>query len=140
MLSLVGIQGPGWLASRDWALPALIIMSLWGVGGGMIIYLAGLQGIPTTLYEAAQIDGASGWQQLRHITLPMITPVIFYNLVIGIIGTFQYFTEVYVLTSTASGGRAARPMPPCSTTSTCTTTPSATRTWAMPRRWPGCCS
>ena len=103
-LSLVGIHGPGWLASRDWALPALIIMSLWGVGGGMIIYLAGLQGIPTALYESAQIDGANSWKQLRHITLPLMTPVIFFNLVIGIIGTFQYFTEVYVLTSTATGG------------------------------------
>jgi multiple sugar transport system permease protein len=103
-LSLVGIRGPGWLASHDWALPALIIMSLWSVGGGMIIYLAGLQSIPTTLYESAQIDGANGWQQVRHITLPLMTPVIFYNLVIGIIGTFQYFTEVYVLTANSSGG------------------------------------
>jgi multiple sugar transport system permease protein len=103
-LSLVGIKGPGWLASPDWAVPALIVMSLWSVGGGMIIYLAGLQGIPTTLYEAAQIDGASTWQQILHITLPLMTPVIFYNLVTGIIGTFQYFTEVYVLTSTSSGG------------------------------------
>jgi multiple sugar transport system permease protein len=103
-LSLAGIRGPGWLASRDWALPALIIMSLWSVGGGMIIYLAGLQSIPTTLYESAQIDGASGWQQVWHITLPLMTPVIFFNLVIGIIGTFQYFTEVYVLTANASGG------------------------------------
>jgi multiple sugar transport system permease protein len=103
-LSLAGIRGPGWLASRTWALPALVIMSLWSVGGGMIIYLAGLQSIPTTLYESAQIDGASGWQQVRHITIPLMTPVIFFNLVIGIIGTFQYFTEVYVLTSTATGG------------------------------------
>jgi multiple sugar transport system permease protein len=104
LLSLVGIRGPGWLASPDWALPALIIMSLWSVGGGMIIYLAGLQGIPTSLYESAQIDGANGWKQLRHITIPLMTPVIFYNLVIGIIGTFQYFTEVYVLTTSAQGG------------------------------------
>ena len=103
-LSLVGIHGPGWLASRTWALPALIIMSLSSVGGGMIIYLAGLQSIPTTLYESAQIDGANGWEQVLHITLPLMTPVIFYNLVIGIIGTFQYFTEVYVLTANSSGG------------------------------------
>ncbi len=103
-LSLAGIRGPGWLASRDWALPALIIMSLWSVSGGMIIYLAGLQSIPTTLYESAQIDGANGWAQVRHITLPLMTPVIFYNLVIGIIGTFQYFTEVYVLTANTPGG------------------------------------
>ena len=99
MLSWFGIKGPGWLQSPDWALPALIIMSLWGVGGGMIIYLAGLQSIPTTLYEAATIDGASMWQRFSHITLPLITPVIFYNLVIGIIGTFQYFTNAYVMTN-----------------------------------------
>lgn len=97
-LSLIGIKGPGWLASQQWALPALIIMSLWGVGGGMIIYLAGLQGIPTTLYEAAEIDGANSIKKLTHITIPLMTPVIFYNLVIGIIGTFQFFTSVYVLT------------------------------------------
>ncbi|HZU87255.1 MAG TPA: sugar ABC transporter permease [Anaerolineaceae bacterium] len=97
-LGLLGIDGPGWFASPYWALPALILISLWGVGGGMIIYLSGLQSIPTALYEAAQIDGANGWKQLRHITLPLMSPVIFYNLVIGIIGTFQYFTEAYVLT------------------------------------------
>lgn len=97
-LSLVGIKGPGWLASQQWALPALIIMSLWEVGGGMVIYLAGLQGIPTTLYEAAEIDGANSLQKLTRITIPLMTPVIFYNLIIGIIGTFQFFTSVYVLT------------------------------------------
>ena len=97
-LSLMSIKGPGWLSSQQWALPALIIMSLWGVGGGMIIYLAGLQGIPTTLYEAAEIDGANSLKKLIHITLPLMTPVIFFNLVIGIIGTFQFFTGVYVLT------------------------------------------
>jgi multiple sugar transport system permease protein len=97
-LSLVGIKGPGWLSSQQWALPALIIMSLWSVGGGMIIYLAGLQGIPTALYEAAEIDGASALKKLTHITIPLMTPVIFYNLIIGIIGTFQFFTSVYILT------------------------------------------
>jgi len=97
-LSLISIKGPGWLSSQQWALPALIIMSLWGVGGGMIIYLAGLQGIPTTLYEAAEIDGANGFQRLSHITLPLMTPIIFFNLVIGIISSFQFFTGVYVLT------------------------------------------
>jgi multiple sugar transport system permease protein len=70
----------------------------------MIIYLSGLQSIPTTLYEAAQLDGANAWQRLIHITIPLMSPVIFYNLVIGIIGTFQYFTEVYVITSTADTG------------------------------------
>jgi multiple sugar transport system permease protein len=99
ILSWFNIKGPGWLASPDWALPALIIMSLWGVGGGMIIYLAGLQSIPTTLYEAATIDGANRWQQFLRITLPLITPVIFYNLVTGIIGTFQFFVQAYVMTN-----------------------------------------
>ncbi len=98
LLSLIGIKGPGWLSNTDWALPALIIMSLWGVGGGMIIYLAGLQGIPTALYEAATIDGATAWQRFWRITLPLITPVIFYNLVTGIIGTFQYFVNAYIMT------------------------------------------
>lgn len=99
VLSWFGIKGPGWLASVDWALPAMIIMSLWGVGGGMITYLAGLQGIPTPLYEAATIDGASKWHQFWRITLPLITPVIFYNLVTGIIGAFQYFTNAFVMTN-----------------------------------------
>jgi multiple sugar transport system permease protein len=98
ILSWFNIKGPGWLSSVDWALPALIIMSLWGVGGGMIIYLAGLQGIPTTLYEAATIDGANKWHQFWRITLPLITPVILYNLITGIIGTFQYFVQAYIMT------------------------------------------
>lgn len=99
LLSLVGVKGPGWLSSPQWALPALILMSLWGVGGGMIIYLAGLQGIPTTFYEAAEVDGANSIQKFFNITLPMISPVLFYNLIIGIIGTFQYFTNAYVMTA-----------------------------------------
>jgi multiple sugar transport system permease protein len=99
ILSWFSIKGPGWLNSPDWALPALVIMSLWGVGGGMIVYLAGLQSIPTSLYEAATIDGANRWAQFWRITLPLITPVIFYNLVTGIIGTFQYFTQAYVMTN-----------------------------------------
>lgn len=103
ILSWFGIKGPGWLNSPDWALPALIVMSLWGVGGGMIIYLAGLQGIPTALYEAATIDGANKWHQFWSITLPLITPVIFYNLITGIIGAFQYFTQVYIMTSPPGG-------------------------------------
>lgn len=102
--NVFGINNPpGWLQDPDWAIPALVIMSLWGVGGSMIIYLAGLQGIPTTLYEAAKIDGASSRQRFWHVTLPMMTPVIFYNLVIGLIGAFQYFTEVYVATSGEGG-------------------------------------
>ena len=92
-------EPPTWLASPDWALPAFILMSLWGIGGGMIIYLAGLQGIPTQLYEAAEIDGANPFQRFWKITLPMISPTIFFNLVMGVIGSFQVFTSSFVMTA-----------------------------------------
>lgn len=88
-----------WLQQPEWALPALIIMSLWGLGGGMVIYLAGLQGIPEVFYEAAKIDGAGRWAQLRHITIPLMSPIIFFNLIIGIIGSFQVFTAGYLVTN-----------------------------------------
>ena len=106
ILAEFGIKGPGWLSDPQWAVPALVIMSLWSVGGNVIIYLAGLQGVPTDLYDAAKVDGATAWQRFRHVTLPMTTPVIFYNLILGLIGTFQYFTEVYVLTN--GSGNPAR--------------------------------
>ena len=80
-----------------------MIISLWSVGGSMIIYLAGLQGVPTTLYEAAKIDGANAGQRFWNITIPLMTPVIFYNLVLGLIGAFNYFTEVYVVTDGDGG-------------------------------------
>jgi multiple sugar transport system permease protein len=99
LLGLVGIKGPGWLADPSWALNALIIMSLWGVGGGMLIYLGGLQGIPTDLYDAAKVDGAGRWRRFVNVTLPMLSPILFYNLVQGIIGSFQAFTPAYVMTS-----------------------------------------
>jgi multiple sugar transport system permease protein len=103
-LERIGIENPpGWLNDPQWAVPALVMMSLWGIGGTMIIYLAGLQGIPTDLYDAAKVDGANGWQRMRNVTLPMMTPVIFYNLVLGLIATFQYFTEVYVATGGTGG-------------------------------------
>lgn len=105
-LEIFGLKGPRWLQDPDWAVPALVIMGLWSVGGNMIIYLAGLQGVPTALYDAATVDGANLWQRFRHVTLPMMTPVIFYNLVLGLIGTFQYFTEVYV--ATGGTGNPAR--------------------------------
>ncbi len=103
LLSLVGIKGPGWLTSQQWAMPALIIMSLWGVGGNMIILLAGLQGIPEVLYEAARIDGANRWHEFRHVTLPMLSPVLFFVIVISMIGSFQIFTNVYVMTRGGPG-------------------------------------
>lgn len=93
------IKGPGWTFSEEWVIPAFIIMSLWRIGGGIVIYLAGLQGIPTQLYEAAETDGATGWTKLWRITLPLITPVLFFNLIMGIIGSFQVFTEAYVMTA-----------------------------------------
>ena len=102
-LSLVGIQGPAWLGDPDWALAALIIMSFWGIGGGMVINLAGLQGIPTELYEAASIDGANAWHRFWSVTIPMLSPVLFFNLVMGVIETFQYFTNAYVMTDGGPG-------------------------------------
>ena len=98
VLSLVGIAGPMWFQSRIWALPALMIMSFWGIGGGAIIYLAGLQNIPPHLYEAAQIDGANSWRSFWAITLPLLTPTLFFTLVMGLIGSFQAFVESYVAT------------------------------------------
>ncbi len=98
LLRTVGVTGPEWLQSPQWALPSLVLLSLWAVGGSMVIYLAGLKDIPAHLYEAATIDGASAWQRLRHVTLPMLSPVIFFNLVMGLIGVFQYFTEAYIMT------------------------------------------
>jgi multiple sugar transport system permease protein len=102
-LRYLGIQGPSWLGSSRWAIPGLIIMSLWGVGGGMVIYLAGLQGIPEYLYEAAKIDGANQFRQFVHVTIPMMTPVIFFNLIMGIIGTFQTFNQAYIMTQGGPG-------------------------------------
>lgn len=102
-----GIKGPGWFTDPNWAVPALVLVSLWGVGGSMIIYLAGLQGVPTALYDAARVDGANALRRFRHVTLPMMTPVIFYTLVLGLIGAFQYFTEVFVATSGDGGPQRA---------------------------------
>jgi multiple sugar transport system permease protein len=95
----VGLPPPPWLSSTDWALPAIILMSLWGVGSTMLIYLAGLQSIPEHLYESASIDGANLWTKFRFITLPMMSSTIFFTFIIGVIGSFQIFTQVYVLTS-----------------------------------------
>ena len=98
-LSKLNITGPLWLNDPKWALSALIIMNLWSLGNSVLIYLAGLQDIPKSLYEAAEIDGAGFWQKLFLITIPMLTPTIFFNLIIGIISTFQYFIPAYVMTS-----------------------------------------
>jgi multiple sugar transport system permease protein len=96
-LGVFGIDGPGWLKDPNYALLALTIMGLWGVGGSMIVYLAGLQGVPTDLYDASKVDGANANQRFWNVTLPMMTPVLFYNLVLGLIGTFSYFTTAYLV-------------------------------------------
>lgn len=99
LLAMLGVKpGPLWLGSTEWAKPALIIVSAWGLGSIMVIFLAGLQGVPQHLYEAAELDGANVWHKIRHVTIPLITPVIFFNLIMGIIGSFQMFTKAFVMT------------------------------------------
>lgn len=97
-LDLVGLDPVRWLTSPDWSKPALVIMSLWTIGGGMVIYLAGLQGIPQDLYEAAEVDGAGTLSKLFNITIPLMTPTIFFNLLLGMIGSFQVFNTAFILT------------------------------------------
>ena len=96
---MLGIKAPLWLGSSDWVKPSFIMMSLWGVGGSMIIWLAGLQSIPDVFYEAAQVDGATKWTVFWKITLPLLSPTTFFVLTTSIIGTFQIFTQAFVLTN-----------------------------------------
>ncbi len=105
LLGLLKIDGPSWLLSPVWALPALIIMSLWSVGGSMIIFIAGLQGVPQTLYEAADMDGANAVRRFWHVTVPMVSPVILFNLIIGLVAALQTFTQAFIMT--AGGPRQA---------------------------------
>ena len=98
LLEKVGLPRLGWFSDPDWAMPGLIVVSFWGLGNAMIIYLAGLQDIPQELYEASAIDGASGWRRLVNITIPLLTPIILFNLIMGLIGGFQYFVEPFVIT------------------------------------------
>lgn len=102
-LSFLGIKGPLWLASQNWSMPGLIIKSIWGIGTNMVILLAGLQGVPITLYEAARIDGANWWQETKAVTLPMISPVLFYVVVISTIASLQILTDVLVMTNGGPG-------------------------------------
>lgn len=99
VLRFFGLPKVLWLQNPATAMPALIIMSLWGIGGAMLIYLAGLQGVPQQLYEAAEIDGANYWHRFRHVTVPMMSPVIFFNLLMGLIGALQTFTQGYIITN-----------------------------------------
>jgi multiple sugar transport system permease protein len=97
-LEFVGLPGLGWLTNPQLAKPSLVLMSLWTIGPTMLIFLAGLQDVPQHLYEAAEIDGASWWHKILHVTIPLMTPVILFNLILGLIGAFQYFTQVYIMT------------------------------------------
>lgn len=103
-LRWLGIPAPGWMTDPAWSKPALVLVGIWGMGGTMVIFLAGLQQVPKSLYEAAVVDGANAWQRFRNVTVPVISPVIFFNLIMGIIGSFQYFTHVYVMTAGLVGG------------------------------------
>jgi multiple sugar transport system permease protein len=97
-LDRVGLASPQWLQSEVWAKPAIVLLSLWHMGSYMLIFLAGLQGVPEQLYEAAELDGAGPWRKLWNVTIPMLTPTILFNLVVGIINSFQVFTFAYVMT------------------------------------------
>jgi multiple sugar transport system permease protein len=100
LLRQIGVRNPpAWLASQEWAIPGLILMSVWSVGGMMLIFLAGLQSVPEELHQAAVVDGATAFGRFRHVTLPLLTPTIFFNLVMAIIGSFQIFTQTYVMTN-----------------------------------------
>jgi multiple sugar transport system permease protein len=96
-LNLLGISGPGWFVDPFWTKPGLVVMGMWWIGGNVLIYLASLKGIPRSFYEAAEIDGAGDWAKIRYITLPLLTPTIFFEVITGIIGTFQIFTTAYIL-------------------------------------------
>jgi multiple sugar transport system permease protein len=102
----LGITGPNWLSDPNWSKPAMVVMSVWGVGNAVLIYLAGLQDVPTQLLEAADLDGANGWQRIRNVTLPMISPVILFNGIMGIIGTLQVFTVPFIMFPNGSPARS----------------------------------
>ncbi|HWE60686.1 MAG TPA: sugar ABC transporter permease [Chloroflexota bacterium] len=104
LLSYLGINGPQWYASLQWAMPSVILVSVWrNFGYSMVIFLAGLQGVPSQLYEAAQVDGASRWAQFWHITLPMLSPTTFFLIVTNIISSLQVFDQVYMMTGGQAG-------------------------------------
>jgi multiple sugar transport system permease protein len=106
LLKFFHIQSPNWFMDPLWSKPALIIMGLWGIGGTIIIYLSGLQDVPLSLIESAELDGASWWQRLWHITVPMVSPITLFILLTDVIGTFQYFTQAYVFSRFATIGKS----------------------------------
>jgi len=102
-LAKLHLTGPGWLTDPSWAMPALVVMSLWGVGHTVVIYLAGLQDVPRELYEAAELDGAGLWGRMWHVTLPMLSPVIFFNLLLEMIHAFQIFASAFIISNGTVG-------------------------------------
>jgi multiple sugar transport system permease protein len=112
LLEEIGIRGPAWTKDPLWAKPSLILLSLWGIGNTMVIYLAGLQDIPQHLIEASELDGANWWQRLWAVTIPLVSPITLFNLIIGVIATFQYFAQAYVLSvgTTTSGVPLGAPL------------------------------
>ncbi len=102
LLSHVGIRGPNWTRDPTWSKPSLILLGLWGVGNTIVIYLSGLQDVPVVLMEAAELDGANWWQRLWAVTIPLVSPITLFNLIIGVIATFQYFAQAYVLSAGVS--------------------------------------
>lgn len=101
-LGVFGINGPAWFVDPQWTKPGLVVMGMWWIGGNVLIYLASLKGIPRSMYEAAEIDGATGWKSTWHITLPLLSPTIFFQIVTGIIGAFQIFSTALIITGTES--------------------------------------
>jgi multiple sugar transport system permease protein len=99
VLGLIGIQGPGWLLDKNWAIPGLIMMSVWTTGNAMVIFLAGLQGVPTQLYEVAELDGAGWWGRFWHVTVPMMSPIIFFNMIVAFIGSLQAYSLILFMTN-----------------------------------------
>lgn len=97
LLGAIGIQGPDWISDSTWVLVALALVGIWGIGNMMLIFIAGLQGVPSELYDAAKVDGAGAWTTLRKVTLPLITPILFYNVLISLVTSFQVFIQPYVL-------------------------------------------
>lgn len=108
-LSLFGIDGPGWLVEPEWTKPAIVLMSLWTVGGTMIIYLAALKDVPRDLYEAAALDGANWWSRFRHITWPTLSPVTLFQVIVSVIAYLQIFTQPYLLAQTRLNNVGAGP-------------------------------
>ena len=151
ILGHLGINGPLWFQDPAWAKPSLVLLALWGVGNTMVIFLAAVLDVPRHLYESAELDGAGPFQRLRWVTLPTISPVILFAVVLGVIQGLQYFTQAYVAASVAAGqasqagdvtsaASATRSTRRSSTRCCSTSTASATSRWATRRRWRCCCS